>query len=395
MKMLRNIVSLSLLITVIGCSGGDSLFTGYRKETFSVTRVSENRSKTIQILNESETDIQHVLNIAFYANSNKAGNFQVTKAMMGTEKVSLNDIYIPPMGVLNLTITYAPLDLNTTVASFAGWTTLSSDKAIVSEEENGETSAVEYMAEMVGSGTQVSSDKPKEMKAAIHRAMLVVAYDKPKGGYEDIELVGGALPGPNGEVTAVGMGGAQGGDCAAGAGKACFRGTFSIDLPGLTSTGPMEVPLHGPIPLKIEGTTAELNMDEFPPILIALKGNGPGEPLEGKPVDAISIIVSGKPETTCTGSFDGRNLSLSAVNFRIRVQLGEVKYEDINPGFAAAVDFIIPDLEITTAEAFDGSKIVFGTETTLSSTPSNNTLFDSFLGGARIIAKFTGMLELP
>jgi len=161
------------------------------------------------------------------------------------------------------------------------------------------------------------------------------------------------------------------------------------------SGGALEVPMNGAIPFKFDAGSAELNMDEFPPVLIVVKGNGPGEPLEGKPVDAITIIISGTPEIISNGSFDGSSLSMSEIAFRIRVLLGEKTYEDITPSLATAVDFNITGLEIATDEPFDGSKIIFGVETTLSEAPSGNSLFDTFLGGARVVVKFTGMLELP
>lgn len=380
---------------LLGCSGRGP-FSGYHKEVFPVTKITEEYTKTIQILNESSTDIQHIVGIAFYSDSNKSGHFQVSEVKIGDSKVGLKDIFIPPMGVLNIVITYAPLDLDTTVAAYGGWTTTEDDKEIVeveTEEEPSEdsTKAVQIMSTMMKN----SSGEKEFQESAIHRAMLVVAYDEPRKGYNHVELVGGAIPGPNGETTAVGIGKVGEGDCSAGGTTACFRGSFSIDLPGLMSSGPVEVPMSGPVPIKVESGAAEINMDEFPPVLIVVKGNGPGEPLEGKPVDAISIVISGTSETKAVGSFDGRSLSLSQTSFRVRVLLGEITYEDINPGLAAAVDFDISDLDVVTDEPFDGSKIIFGVETTLSDNPSGNGLFDSFLGGARVIVKFNGMLELP
>ena len=93
----------------------------------------------------------------------------------------------------------------------------------------------------------------------------------------NIELVGGAVPGPDGEIAAVGVGGISDSECVASGSRACFFGTFSIELPSLMSSGPMEVPMPGAIPFTIEDGVAGLNMDEFPPVLIMLKGNGPGD----------------------------------------------------------------------------------------------------------------------
>lgn len=444
MRYVFKIALFLLLLVIASCSEG-GLFSGYRKEAFPTTRVTGSNTKTIQILNESETDVQHILSIAFYANSNENGHFQVSEVRVGTEKVGQKDVFIPPMGVLNLDLAYAPLNLETTEATYGGWTTTSEDrgekvkiedvaedvaevKGAVSmmaglirskdskdneddtsaEDDEGSTEGVEggaseededSAAENTTDEEQETNDEPRttidEYEPAIHRAMLIVAYDNPQAGYVHVELVGGAVPGPNGEVTAIPMGGAGEGECVAQGTTACFTGTFSIDLPGLMTGGAVEVPMNGPVPFTVENGAAELNMDEFPPVLLALKGNGPGEPLEGKPVDAVSIVISGTPECIATGSFDGRNLSLAGVGFRIRVLLGEITYDDINPGLVSAVDFNIEDLEIITDEPFDGSKIIFGVEATLSENPSGNGLFDAFLGGVRVVVKFTGMLELP
>ena len=381
MKYIPNILVICLIFGFLGCSNG-GLFSSYRKETFSITKVTESKSKTVQLLNESDRDVQHVMSMAFYADSNKKGHFQVTEVRVGAEKVGLTNIFIPPMGVLNITITYAPLDVETTEADFGGWITTSEDRW----ERTSSNDAISTMSNMM---------EEEDVDAAIHRAMLMVAYDEPGKGYVHVELVGGSEPGPNGELTTVPMGGRGGIECVAEGNRSCFLGAFSIDLPGLMSGGAIEIPIPGAIPFTMEGSSAELNLDEFPAILIVLKGNGPGEPLEGKPVDALSIIISGTPESIATGSFDGGNLSLSDVDFRVRVLLGEITDEDITPSLATAVDFNITELEIVTEEPFDGSRIVFGTEATLSSAPSGNGLFDSFLGGARIVVKFTGMLELP
>lgn len=340
------------------------LFSGWHKEVFPTTQITGHNTKTIQILNESAADVQHVVSVGWYANSNKVGHFQISGVKVGQEKVGEKDIFIPPMGVLNLEVTYAPLSLVSSEADFGGWVTTADSRM----EEEGEP--------------------------AIHRAVVVIAYDSPKEGYVNIELVGTALPGPNGEVMATPVSGGAG-ECNASGKRACFIGTFSIDLPGLMSGGALEVPLYAPIPLTIDAGIAEIDMDEFPPIVIPLKGNGPGEPLEGKPVDAVTIIISGTPETTAKGSFDGVNLTLSDVSFRVRVDLGEITYDDITPGLTTAVDFNIPGLEITTDEPFDGNKITFGVETTLSSTPSGNGLFDAFLANAKVVVRFSGKLELP
>ncbi len=440
MRDIYKIAAIVLVLMMYGCSEMQS-FSNYRKETYSATRVTGNRVKTVQILNESETDVQHIMSVGFWANSNEQGHFQVTKVSVGSEQVGQKDIFVPPMGVLNLEITYAPLNLDTTEATFNGWLTTADDRfdpivldesfsggiesskiakragtrsAVVSmsqvmnakastdeeidmssEADDEESEGIEEVEETVELDESIPAPTIMEYEPAIHRAMLIVAFDKPRGGYSNIELVGGAVPGPNGEETAVGMGGLSGGDCEASGTTMCFTGTFSIDLPGVMTGGAAEVPMAAPISFELDETSLKLDMNEFPPVLIALKGNGPGEPLEGQPIDELSIIISGSPDVVGVGTFDGSVLSMTEVGFRIRVVMGGITYEEITPGLAAAVDFTIDNLEAVTDEPFDGSKIIFGFETTLSQNPSGNGLFDSFLGGIRVVVKFSGMLDLP
>lgn len=442
---MRNVSKIALFVVLVvlaGCSS-PATFSGYRQEKFALTRVTESETKTVQILNDSSTGVLHVISYAFYGSSNEAGHFQVISARIAGEKVGTRDLFIPPLSALELDIQYAPLNLDTTESSFAGWTTTVNDRwepidlyalddgnevegevegEVEAEVESEDRGAVAMMVNLTGvspftlrqtqdersnqdhtTGNRQPATSNKDQTPgqeeflyapAIHRAMLIVAFDSPRDGYADIELVGGAIPGPNGETTATG-GVAGGGECTAEGSTACFSGTFSIDLPGLMSGGALEVPLGSPILFATDGSVVDLDMNTFPPILIALVGNGPGEPLEGKPVDAVSIIISGTPDTKAAGSFDGQNLSLADVSFRIRVLLGEITYEDINPGLAAAVDFSIGDLEIKTEEPFDGEKIVFGVETTLSANPSGNGLFDTFLANAQVVVKFSGMFQMP
>lgn len=397
MRVSSKIAILVLLASFAGCSNA-RLFSGYQRENFDLTRVTESKNKTIQIVNDSPTAIQHIQGISFYSNSNEAGHFQVIETKVGATVVGQQDIFVPPMSDLKIKVTYAPLDLDTTPAGFAGWVTRPTDRweavdlnsfdVPASGEETKSKNAVNVMTKLAGKEAYY-------YKPAIHRAMLLVIYDKPSEGYLSIELVGGAVPGPNSEVTAVPLGGSGGENCVAGGKTACFTGSMSIDLPGLMKGGAVEVPMQGSIPFEIDGSSMKLVMDQFPPVLMALEGNGPGEPLEGKPIDAISIIISGVTGTEAFGSFDGQSIQLSEAIFRVRVLLGKVDYADIGPGLAAAVDFNIDPLEITTDEPFDGSKIVFGMETTLSDSPSGNGLFDAFLGSARVVVKFKGMLELP
>lgn len=399
MKMIYYIICLFVVLLTASCTP-DPLFTEYTKEVFNLTKVTESDVRTIKILNESNEEIQHIVSMAFHAESNKNGHFQIQGVDVGTSRVGLKDLYIPPMGILKLNISYAPLNLETSEESFGGWITKEDDKGIVEVSDNGDiivrSSLLESSTDIMSAlGGEVEDQTLLGYEPAIHRAMLIIGYDRPREGYIYIELIGSAIPSPDGEISAIAPGSAVGGsDCMAEGTTACFRGTFSIDLPGLMSGGALEVPMT-PFPITIDGSSAEINMNEFPPVLIALVGNGPGEPLEGQALDALSIVISGMEDSISQGSFDGRNLEMSDVTFRVRIALGELQPEDINQGLNAAVDFNIPDLEITTEEPFDGSRIIFGTEATLSDNPSGNSLFDSALGGARIIVKFTGQLELP
>lgn len=406
MRVPYKIAVFAVLAALAGCSQR-ATFSGYRMEELPVTRVTESRAKTVQVLNDSDTRVQHVMSVAFYGGSNKNGHFQVVSAMVGNDKVGLKDIFVPPLGVLNLEIAYAPLNLETTEASWNGWTTTSEDRWPAVDlnelelepepEDEAEDKAGDEAKGAVATMARLADGKGEsEYEPAIHRAMLIVAYDEPDDGYMHIELAGGAVPGPNGETTSEAIGPAGGGaDCVAEGTTACFSGTFSIDIPGLMSGGALEVDMIGSIPFTINDTAVELDMNLFPPILITLVGNGPGEPLEGKPVDAVSIVISGTPDVLAAGSFDGQSLTLAEVSFRVRVILGKITYDDINPGLAAAVDFNIEGLNIETEEPFNGESIVFGVETTLSATPSGNGLFDAFLGNAQVAVKFSGALDLP
>ena len=363
------IIFLMYAALAAGCSGGGMIGVSWHTVVFPTTRITEVTTKTIQLANDSDTTM-HVIGINFYGDSNSGGNFVISSVKVNAAPASTGSITIPPKGVLEIAISYAPSNL--TSSAGANEATLSGS----------EVSALQAYGVALGG----------EAKRAIHEALIVVAYDKP-AGYANIKVVGVAVPGPNGEVSAPPLGG--GGECMPSGNTACFTGTFSIHLPGLMSGPPLEVPMHGAIPIKIEGSAAEIDMNEFPPILIPLKGNGPGEPLEGKPVEAITIIVSGEPDTSAKGSFDGSTLKLSGTNLRVRVDLGELTYDDITPNLATAVDFCVRDLVLDTLVPFDGTNITFGTETTLSQSPSGNNLFDSFLANAKVVVKFTGRLLLP
>lgn len=390
---IRIIYMVTVFATMIltGCTE-PKLFSTYQKVMFPVTRVSESSVKTIEFLNNSNKSVQHILSVEFYAGSNDVGHYQVKEVRVGTEVADLKDIFVPPMGVLSVDVTYTPLDLITTEAGYAGWVTSSSDKGRMEDFPQ----AISIMGNiMKGANKDASAEETEDYRPAIHRAVLVVTYDSPAEGYSEVEFIGGAIPGPNGEMSAAPMGGLQRTECVVGGTQACFNGSFSIHLPSIMSSGPMEVPLTSPVPITVDGSTSEMNMDLFPPVLIVIKGNGPGEPLEGKPVDAISIIISGTEGAVGKGTFDGSNLTLSGIGFRIRMDLKEITEDMITPKLNMMVDFNVTELDVFTEEPFDGENIVFGVDTTLSEAPSGNGLVDPFLGGAQVIVRFNGKLELP
>lgn len=432
MKSTAKIVAVCALFVLAACTE-PGLFSSYSKVVYPVTRVTDSSTKTVQLLNESTEGIQHVLGVHYYSNSNGAGHFTITDVRVNTQSVNKTNIFIPPMGVLEIDIVYAPLNLVTTEAAYFGWVTTPDMKGDLEdfgyvppfEKKAQMKGAVFFMSDVIVEGDaddDVAEDKKldedqgkeentdKELgldeeddfgeddltghRPAIHRAVLEVVYDKPAEGYSHTELVGGAIPGVYGEESANPPGGTARTECVVGGTTACFSGDFSIELPGLMN-GAIEVQMTGAIPIEIDGSTAKMDMDQFPPILIVVKGNGPGEPLEGKPVEAISIVISGTVGAEGDGSFDGGNLELSKVGFRIRMDLKEISEEDLSQKLSTMVDFDIEGLDIFTEEPFDGEKMRFGVDTVLSSAPSGNGLIDPFLGGAKVIVRFSGKLTLP
>ena len=181
------------------------------------------------------------------------------------------------------------------------------------------------------------------------------------------------------------------GVCNPGNGTACYSGGFSINIPTLYSTGPKNLELTGAIPIDISGSMASLRMDDFPPVLMYLRSE---EIPELPPGVTATLVISGSPDETATGTFDGSRLELQDVALRIRVVLGEVKPENVTPGMAAMVDFVISALEITTIAPLENGNITLHIETTLAQSPSGNPLFDQFLSGAKIIVVMDGTLAL-
>lgn len=365
---MRQLFYILFCLLAFGCS--PSNFSAWRMENFEATPITQSETRTISLRNESSDTVQKLLGVGFDGSGDGREHFQIEKVSVGNKAVGLKEIVVPPGSSLNIQVTYQPHNLETTQADFAGWVTGEKEKFI--PYKPGE------------------EPKPPEKQEAIHRAVLLAVYESPQGGISQIELVGKAVPGPNGEVS---LPEAGTGPCTAGAGIACFAGSFSMDIPELFSTGPVENLLAGPIPFSIDGGSASLNMEKLPPILIVLKGNGPGEPLEGQPVSAASLIIRGVAGVTAQGTFDASQLELSGLSFRVQVVVGEITNEDlanINP----IVDFTIDNLNLTTEEPFTDGKITLKIDTTLSEKPSGNPIFDEFLGSKQIIVRFKGSLAL-
>lgn len=357
-----------LLITIfmVSCSGNS--FSGYQQEFFDETQITGQTTREIIIGNADDMEEQHLRGINFDKGSNAAGHFRIDSIKVGQKVVGMTDVIIPPQSALVVTVSYIPLNLETTVADYGGWETGIDDRWIPRPLDELE-------------------DEEPESPHAIHRSLLQAVYDKPREGIVYVELVGEAVPGPDGEIVA----GGPGGPCEPGDGVACYTGGFAMDIPSLFSGGPQDLVLGGPIRFGISGGQATMRMDDFPPVLMYLRSTEIPELPQGV---SASLIISGVPGEIAEGSFDGARLSLSGVDFRVRVVLGELAAEEVTPGLVAIVDFTIDDLELTTTEPLSGGAITMRIETTLGDQPSGNALFDQFLSGAKIIAIMQGNLAL-
>jgi len=371
--MCKVAITLSVAILLWGltaCSG--SQFTKYDQELFDEVPLSLSESKQVILKNPSDTQVQKILGIGFGAGTNKEGHFRIDRVLVGSRPVGLKDITLPPGSALNIYLTYEPRDLETTRANFAGWST-----------------GVPARFEPYRPGQEPAA---LEKQKAIHRTVLLVVYEEPQGGVQEIELVGQAIVGPNGEVALPDEGG---GPCVAEGTTACFVGTFTINIPKMFATGPMELEMSGPVRFSISGGDVSLRMDDFPFVVIPIQGNGPGEPLEGQPVDSVTIVISGERAVTATGTFDGSHLDLNDAAFRVRVVVGEIQPEDVVAGLSPIVDFNIEKMHISTTEPFINGQITLEIDTQLSSQPSGNPIFDEFLGNAEIHVTMSGELQLP
>ena len=361
----RHIIFFIAGIFLISCTGDQ--FVGWQQEFFDETPISQISSKEIVIGNSDEMREQHIRGINFDKGSNSAGHFRIDSVTVGNQIASLTDVIIPPGSALKIKISYAPLNLETTVASYGGWETGREERWIPKPQE------------------EIEEGKKKTLEPAVHRAILQAVYDKPDEGIVLVELVGTAVPGPNGEVEA----GGAGGTCTPGDGIACYTGGFAMDIPQLLGGGPQDLNLSGPIRLSIAGGQASHRMDDFPPVLMYLRSSEIPELPSGI---TASLIISGAPGEVAEGTFDGSRLTLRGVDFRVRVVLGELAPEEVTPGLVAIVDFKIEDLELKTSEPLSGGNITLRIETTLPDAPSGNALFDQFLSNAKIIVIMKGQL---
>jgi hypothetical protein len=352
-----------------GCSGDQ--FVGWQQETFDETQITAATSKDIIIGNAEQMEEQHLRGINFDKGSNAAGHFRIDSVKVGALPGGLTDVIIPPQSALVVTVSYVPLNLETTVADYGGWVTGREERWVPKPLDE-----IEKEREEQG-----------ESEPAIHRAILTAVYDKPREGILMIELVGTAVPGPNGETE----GSTAGGPCTPGDGVACYTGGFAMDIPKLAAGGPQDLLLSGPIRFNIAGGQATMRMDDFPPVLMYLRSSEIPELPAGI---TASLIISGVPGEVADGTFDGSRLTLRDVDFRVRVVLGELAPEDVTPGLVAIVDFTIDDLELTTTEPLSGGNITLHIETSLGDAPSGNALFDQFLSGAKIIVIMDGQLAL-
>ncbi len=359
----------ALGLVLASCAG--TQFTAYQVENFGEVSITQSESKIISLQNPDATDVQNLVGVGFSGGTNAGGEFRIEKVMVGDRVVQPSDIKVPPGSSINIQVTYQPRDLTTTEASYGG---------LISG------APVRPVPQLPGETQQAAA-----VSKALHRAVILAVYDEPKQGIVELEVRGTAVPGPNGEVA---LPEAGKGGCTSGEGRACFVGKFLIDIPKFFTTGFRELESKNPIPFHIIGAQSQMYMDEFPPVLLVLEGNGPGEPLEGQPVPAVSIVISGVPAVVAGGTFDGSRIEMKDVAFRIRVVAGKIKQDDISSGMPALVDFKIEGLNLTTKDPLTDGHIVMEIRTTLSDKPSGNPIFDKFLGGADIIVNLDGDLSL-
>ncbi len=361
-KSLCVIAAILAAVLMSACSGEQ--FTAWQTETFDETAITESTTKTFILGNSSRDEEQHISAIAFDRGSNAAGHFRIDRLEIGGNAVSATDLVIPPGSALEVTVTYAPMNLETSRAAYRGWVTGEPERWIPKHPDE------------VGKQGE---------ERIYHRAIIEAVYRYPKDGIFFVELVGEAKEGPNGEEEA---GGAFA-TCTPGGGTACYSGGFAIDIPQLAPGGPKALEMTGPIRFTIDGGTASLRMDDFPYVIMYLRSEEIPQLPSGV---TATLVLSGAPGVEAEGTFDGTRLELDGVAFRIRVALGEIPIEEVGQGISALVDFEMTDLAIETISPLSQGGITLYLETTIPQNPSGNELFDQFLSGAKVIAFMEGEL---
>lgn len=363
MKHPKHIIALCFLAILASCSESGQ-FTGWQTEEFAQTAVTESVTKTFALVNNSEDREQHITGITFDRGSNAAGHFRMERLMVGEVEVQPNDIVIPPKSSLKVTVTYAPMNLQTSEASYGGWETGKPKRFLPKHPDD------------VGK---------EDTEPVIHRAIIEAIFDYPGDGIFFVQLVGEAVPGPGGEEEA---GGAFA-TCAPGDGVACYTGGFALDIPKLAPGGPKELEITGPIRFNITGGAATMRMDDFPFVIYLLRSSDIPQLPTGV---TATLVLSGSQGVEAQGTFDGARISIKGISFRIRVALGELTVDQIKQGMSAMVDFDLSDLEIETIKPLNQGAITMKLETTIPENPSGNELFDQFLSGAEVTAIMEGEL---
>lgn len=357
-------ISLVIFLLLAGCSGSGGQFSSWQTEEFEETEITASTTRIFALANPSDEREQHIRAIAFDRGSNSQGHFRIDRVMVGDRDTPPSDIVIPPGSSLKVQVTYSPLNLKTSYASYGGWTT--------------------------GEPRRWTPRHPQDTgkkgdEAIIHRAIIEAVYDYQREGIFFVQLVGRARPGPNGETEA---GGAFV-SCTPGGGTACYTGGFVLDIPQLAPGGPKPLELTGPIRFNFSGGSATMRMDDFPLVIYYLRSSEVPQLPSGV---SATLVISGAQGEEASGTFDGVRLKVTGVVFRIRVALGELSLDQVKQGMSALVDFNVPDLEITTIKPLTQGDITLHLETTLVQNPSGNELFDQFLSGARVVAIMEGNL---
>jgi len=369
------------------CTDADQ-FASYQREFIGKTEVGVPITKKLVLQNQSLDVVQHISGLNFDAGYNAAGHFRIDKVEVGgvVHAPKDKDISVPVGSLVEIYVTYQPLNMDTTAVTLGGWTTGENERyEPQAPEEKAEVSAVKAMKDIM-----VGKDSNEEEKA-VHRAVIAAVYDYPQFGIVQLEVVGEAVVGADGSTSAAG---GFSGECPSDAGILCYTGGFAIELPDIMTGGPKSLTMTGPAVFSLAGSSVSADMGKFPAVLLVLKGNGPGEPLEGKPINAISIVISGAEGVEASGTFDGSNLEMNKVAFRIRVVLGEISEKDITPGLQAAVDFNVTDLTMKTIKPYTNGSITLLVDAVLPKEPSGNSMFDQFLGNTRVVVTMNGTMAV-